>query len=200
MRSWLRRDSERPLVVAPGSGQRMCCPSRWRAEASLFWKRSERRAAFRQRRRTNLEAHALYKCLQSDAQRLADLQAGDGLPRYVAAAYEKVQDLRYGENWHQKAALYRKENDLGLTKARKLNGREMSYNNMVDAETVLEMLIDLSEYDGVPVQKPLSIIVKHANPCGVAYGESQRIATGSPLPLIQNPHSVESSASTEPWT
>jgi phosphoribosylaminoimidazolecarboxamide formyltransferase/IMP cyclohydrolase len=49
----------------------------------------------------------------------------------------------------------------------------MSYNNMVDAETVLEMLIDLSEYDGVPVQKPLSIIVKHANPCGVAYGEAQ---------------------------
>lgn len=123
--------------------------------------------------KNDLEAYALYKCLQRDAQRLADLQSGDGLPRYVAGAYEKVQDLRYGENWHQKAALYRKENDLGLTKARKLNGREMSYNNMVDAETVLEMLIDLSEYDGVPAQKPLSIIVKHANPCGVAYGEAQ---------------------------
>jgi len=123
--------------------------------------------------KNDLEAYALYKCLQRDAQRLADLQSGDGLPRYVAGAYEKVQDLRYGENWHQKAALYRKENDLGLTKARKLNGREMSYNNMVDAETVLEMLIDLSEYNGVPVQKPLSIIVKHANPCGVAYGEAQ---------------------------
>ena len=123
--------------------------------------------------KNDLEAYALYKCLQRDAQRLADLQSGDGLPSYVAGAYEKVQDLRYGENWHQKAALYRKENDLGLTKARKLNGREMSYNNMVDAETVLEMLIDLSEYNGVPVQKPLSIIVKHANPCGVAYGEAQ---------------------------
>ena len=123
--------------------------------------------------KNDLEAYALYKCLQSDARRLADLQSGEGLPRYVAAAYEKVQDLRYGENWHQKAALYRKENDLGLTKARKLNGREMSYNNMVDAETVLEMLIDLSECDGVPVRKSLSIIVKHANPCGVAYGEAQ---------------------------
>jgi len=121
----------------------------------------------------DLEAYALYKCLQSDARRLAALQSGDGLPRYVAEAYEKVQDLRYGENWHQKAALYRKQHDLGLTKARKLNGREMSYNNMVDTETVLEMLIDLSVYDGVPVQKSLSIIVKHANPCGVAYGETQ---------------------------
>jgi phosphoribosylaminoimidazolecarboxamide formyltransferase/IMP cyclohydrolase len=123
--------------------------------------------------RNNLEAYALYRCLQSDGERLAELQSGvDGLPQYVATAYEKVQDLRYGENWHQKAALYRKKNDLGLPEARKLNGREMSYNNMVDAETVLEMLIDLSEYDGAPSLKPLSVIVKHANPCGVAYGSS----------------------------
>ena len=123
--------------------------------------------------RNNLEAYALFRCLQSDSQRLAALQSGQkAMPRYAAAAYEKVQDLRYGENWHQKAALYSKENGLGLHKARKLNGREMSYNNMVDAETVLEMLIDLSEYDGIPAEKPLSVIVKHANPCGVAYGES----------------------------
>jgi phosphoribosylaminoimidazolecarboxamide formyltransferase/IMP cyclohydrolase len=123
--------------------------------------------------RNNLEAYALYKCLQSDSRRLSALQAGtNAMPRYAAVAYEKVQDLRYGENWHQKAALYCKENGLGLQIAKKLNGREMSYNNMVDAETVLEMLIDLSEYDGAPVERPLSVIVKHANPCGVAYGES----------------------------
>ncbi|MCX6679322.1 MAG: bifunctional phosphoribosylaminoimidazolecarboxamide formyltransferase/IMP cyclohydrolase [Methanothrix sp.] len=123
--------------------------------------------------RNNLEAYALFRCLQSDSRRLFALQAGTkAMPRYAAAAYEKVQDLRYGENWHQKAALYSKENGLGLHTTRKLNGREMSYNNMVDAETVLEMLIDLSEYDGIPAEKPLSVIVKHANPCGVAYGES----------------------------
>ena len=84
----------------------------------------------------------------------------------------KVQDLRYGENWHQRAALYTNLRELGLPAARKLNGREMSYNNMVDAETVLEMLIDLSEYDGRAFGRPLSVIVKHANPCGVAYGSS----------------------------
>ncbi|MDQ1261471.1 MAG: phosphoribosylaminoimidazolecarboxamide formyltransferase / cyclohydrolase [Euryarchaeota archaeon] len=123
--------------------------------------------------RNILEAYALFKCLQGDSERLFVLQAGtNAMPRYAATAYEKVQDLRYGENWHQKAALYSKQNGLGLHTARKLNGREMSYNNMVDAETVLEMLIDLSEYDGVPVEKPLSVIVKHANPCGVAYGNS----------------------------
>jgi phosphoribosylaminoimidazolecarboxamide formyltransferase/IMP cyclohydrolase len=94
------------------------------------------------------------------------------MPRYATAAYEMVHNLRYGENWHQNAALYRKPDGVGLQDAKKLNGREMSYNNMVDAETVLEMLIDLSQYDGVSVEKPLSVIVKHANPCGVAYGNA----------------------------
>jgi phosphoribosylaminoimidazolecarboxamide formyltransferase/IMP cyclohydrolase len=123
--------------------------------------------------RNNLEAYVLFKCLQIDSKRLSALMAKTNtMPQYAAAAYEKVQDLRYGENWHQKAALYIKQDGLGLHTARKLNGREMSYNNMVDAETVLEMLIDLSEYDGVPAEKPLSVIVKHANPCGVAYGRS----------------------------
>ncbi len=123
-----------------------------------------------QETRENLAAHALYSCLEMDARRLAALQAGkDRMPRYVVAAFEKVQDLRYGENWHQRAALYRKKDALGLHVSKKLNGREMSYNNVVDAETVLEMLIDLSQYDKVKVEKPLSVIVKHANPCGVAY-------------------------------
>jgi phosphoribosylaminoimidazolecarboxamide formyltransferase/IMP cyclohydrolase len=52
----------------------------------------------------------------------------------------------------------------------------MSYNNVVDAETVLEMQIDLSEYDGVGVDKALCVIVKHANPCGVAYGSDLEAA------------------------
>jgi len=123
--------------------------------------------------RRELAAHALYRSLECDARLLAELQSHKpDMPRYVVKAFEKVQDLRYGENWHQKAALYRKKDSLGLHKAKKLNGREMSYNNMVDAETVLEMLIDLAEYDGVKADKPLSVIVKHANPCGVAYGNT----------------------------
>jgi phosphoribosylaminoimidazolecarboxamide formyltransferase/IMP cyclohydrolase len=127
--------------------------------------------------RDRLKAYALFRCLQSDARRLEALQAGmEGMPLYAAAAYEKMQELRYGENWHQKAALYVKPGTLGLQMAKKLNGKEMSYNNMVDAETVLEMLIDLSEYDGIAVDQPLSVIVKHANPCGVAYAPSLALA------------------------
>jgi phosphoribosylaminoimidazolecarboxamide formyltransferase/IMP cyclohydrolase len=116
----------------------------------------------------SLAAHAIYKCIEADARILNSLQ--DGLPYYAVCAYERAQELRYGENWHQRAALYVKSGGLGLHNAKKLNGKEMSYNNIVDAETVLEMLIDLSEYDGVRLNKPLSIIAKHANPCGVAYG------------------------------
>lgn len=126
-----------------------------------------------QETRDHLEAYALFRCMSSDSKRLAALEATrKGMPRYATATYELVQDLRYGENWHQKAALYSKPDGVGLQKAKKLNGREMSYNNMVDAETVLEMLIDLSQYDGISVEKSLSVIVKHANPCGVAYGNS----------------------------
>jgi phosphoribosylaminoimidazolecarboxamide formyltransferase/IMP cyclohydrolase len=110
------------------------------------------------------------------------------MPLYAAAAYEKVQDLRYGENWHQKAALYRRPGALGLQGAKKLNGKEMSYNNMVDAETVLEMLIDLSEYDGTAVDQPLSVIVKHANPCGVAYAPS--LAQAYQLSFATDPKSA----------
>jgi phosphoribosylaminoimidazolecarboxamide formyltransferase/IMP cyclohydrolase len=120
--------------------------------------------------RRGLAAYALYRCIESDAKVLDSLQGP--LPQYLVSPYEKVQDLRYGENWHQRAALYRKRGGLGLHRASKLSGREISYNNVIDAETALEMLIDLSQYDGAGVDKPLSVIVKHANPCGVAYGHS----------------------------
>jgi phosphoribosylaminoimidazolecarboxamide formyltransferase/IMP cyclohydrolase len=124
--------------------------------------------------KNDLAAYALYICIGKDAQDLMSMQGNH--PQYLANAYQKVQDLRYGENWHQKAAIYRRPGRLGLFDAKKLNGREMSYNNVVDAETVLEMLIDLSEYDGFPVGRPISVIVKHANPCGVAYGRDLEAA------------------------
>jgi phosphoribosylaminoimidazolecarboxamide formyltransferase/IMP cyclohydrolase len=120
--------------------------------------------------RRELAAYALYRCIEADARRLSDLSGSS--PRYLAEVLEKVQDLRYGENWHQKAALYKRPGCLGLFSARKLNGREMSYNNVVDADAVLEMLMDLSEYDGVRDERALSVIVKHVNPCGIAYGKS----------------------------
>jgi phosphoribosylaminoimidazolecarboxamide formyltransferase/IMP cyclohydrolase len=119
--------------------------------------------------RRELASEAVYRSISRGAEILAALQGES--PRLLVQAYEKVQDLRYGENWHQKASLYSKPDGFGLHRAPKLSGKEMSYNNVVDAEATLEMLVDLVEYDGVKEDRCLSVIVKHANPCGVAYGQ-----------------------------
>lgn len=90
-------------------------------------------------------------------------QRGDTtLPDKLTMTFEKVQDMRYGENPHQSAAFYRevgKEKGT-LANAKQLNGKELSYNNINDANGALELLKEFSE--------PTVVAVKHANPCGVA--------------------------------
>jgi phosphoribosylaminoimidazolecarboxamide formyltransferase/IMP cyclohydrolase len=80
----------------------------------------------------------------------------------------KSQDLRYGENPHQKAALYLPlgPSTPGVAQARQVQGKELSYNNLNDANAALELAAEFR--DGPPTV----VIVKHANPCGVASGES----------------------------
>jgi phosphoribosylaminoimidazolecarboxamide formyltransferase/IMP cyclohydrolase len=85
-------------------------------------------------------------------------------PGQANGRFIKVQDLRYGENAHQQAALYR---DLypapgSLVTAKQLQGKELSYNNIADADAAWECV---KSFDG-----PACVIVKHANPCGVAIG------------------------------
>ena len=72
--------------------------------------------------------------------------------------------LRYGENSHQSATLYRSANGRGIAQATQLNGKEMSYNNFVDADAALRAAFDFDE--------PAVAIIKHANPCGIAVGSS----------------------------
>ncbi|WP_342620764.1 bifunctional phosphoribosylaminoimidazolecarboxamide formyltransferase/IMP cyclohydrolase [Rhodoferax sp. GW822-FHT02A01] len=106
---------------------------------------------------------------------LSSVQFGDGVPAGQAPAlaqfpgqsngrFVKLQDLRYGENSHQQAALYR---DLypapgSLVTAKQLQGKELSYNNIADADAAWECV---KSFD-----TPACVIVKHANPCGVAVG------------------------------
>jgi phosphoribosylaminoimidazolecarboxamide formyltransferase/IMP cyclohydrolase len=71
--------------------------------------------------------------------------------------------LRYGENSHQTAALYRRHGGRGIAQANQLGGKEMSYNNYVDADAALRAAYDFAE--------PAVAIVKHANPCGIAVAE-----------------------------
>ena len=72
--------------------------------------------------------------------------------------------LRYGENSHQSAALYLRNGGHGIAQATQLGGKEMSYNNYVDADAALRAAFDFAE--------PAVAIIKHANPCGIAIGES----------------------------
>ena len=87
---------------------------------------------------------------------------GTSYPQSLPLVYEKVQDLRYGENPHQRAAFYRDVTPRGpsVASARMLQGKELSFNNIADADTAIECVRQFAT--------PACVIVKHANPCGVA--------------------------------
>jgi phosphoribosylaminoimidazolecarboxamide formyltransferase/IMP cyclohydrolase len=87
---------------------------------------------------------------------------GSVFPDFVAATWDKAAVLRYGENPHQAAALYRNWRG-GLAAAEQMHGKEMSYNNYVDTDAARRAAHDFDE--------PAVAIIKHANPCGIAIGD-----------------------------
>ena len=91
-------------------------------------------------------------------------------PRTFNTQFIKTQEMRYGENPHQKAAFYVEKNpqEVGIASAKQLQGKELSYNNVADTDAALETVKSFSE--------PACVIVKHANPCGVAVGTSIKAA------------------------
>lgn len=93
-------------------------------------------------------------------------QLGIEYPDQITFAYEKVQNMRYGENPHQTASFFKEALPVAgaLTMAKQLNGKELSYNNINDANGALELLKEFDE--------PAVVAVKHANPCGVAIGNN----------------------------
>ncbi|PFG15827.1 phosphoribosylaminoimidazolecarboxamide formyltransferase/IMP cyclohydrolase [Propionicimonas paludicola] len=94
---------------------------------------------------------------------LTDSSAGDGFPAWVGATWDKLGTLRYGENSHQRAALYRSGAAAGgLANATQLHGKEMSYNNYTDGDAAYRAAYDFDQ--------PAVAVIKHANPCGIAVG------------------------------
>jgi phosphoribosylaminoimidazolecarboxamide formyltransferase/IMP cyclohydrolase len=87
---------------------------------------------------------------------------GEDLPRHLTIRAERLTTLRYGENSHQRAAIYTRVGGQGIAQAEQLQGKEMSYNNYVDADAALRAAFDMV--------KPAVAIIKHANPCGIAIG------------------------------
>lgn len=90
----------------------------------------------------------------------------DALPPYYSMQFRKRQSLRYGENPHQKAAFYVEPSppEPCMATAHQLQGKELSFNNIADADSALECVKSFDE--------PACVIVKHANPCGVALGHN----------------------------
>jgi phosphoribosylaminoimidazolecarboxamide formyltransferase/IMP cyclohydrolase len=84
----------------------------------------------------------------------------DGFPDWVGGTWNRSNVLRYGENPHQRAALYVRPGASGLAQAVQLHGKEMSYNNYLDTDAARRAAFDHSE--------PCVAIIKHANPCGIA--------------------------------
>jgi phosphoribosylaminoimidazolecarboxamide formyltransferase/IMP cyclohydrolase len=96
--------------------------------------------------------------------------ATERFPSSLPLIFDKVQDLRYGENPHQQAAFYRElsARGSGIATARFVQGKDLSFNNIADADTAIECVRQFDE--------PACVIVKHANPCGVSIAASVREA------------------------
>ncbi len=102
------------------------------------------------------------------SQWFAHVDQGQAFPDMLAVTATKSEELRYGENPHQAAALYipNGPHARGIAQAEQVQGKELSYNNYNDADAALELV---AEFRNGP---PTVVIVKHANPCGVATGET----------------------------
>ncbi len=109
--------------------------------------------------RTSQYDRAIYEYLSK--QGLGFRAQGSGFPEQLTLEFTKLQDLRYGENPHQQAAFYKeKGKHKGLINLKQLQGKELSFNNILDLNAAFELVKEFSN--------PAAVIVKHNNPCGAA--------------------------------
>lgn len=108
----------------------------------------------------------LYDCAIANYFMGKETKKTETMPDIFSMAVTKIEDLRYGENPHQKAAFYR--NPLvsgGIAAARQIHGKELSYNNIVDMDAAWDLVTEWTD-------RPACAIIKHTNPCGAATGSS----------------------------
>jgi len=120
------------------------------------------------RRRLAAAAYAHTAAYDTTVAHWMSVDEGEVFPERISFAGRRVQELRYGENPHQKAAFYRVDGGPvaprpGLANARQLQGKALSYNNLNDTDAAFELAV---EFD-----RPAVAIIKHANPCGVALAD-----------------------------
>ncbi|MHA7871634.1 MAG: bifunctional phosphoribosylaminoimidazolecarboxamide formyltransferase/IMP cyclohydrolase, partial [Hyphococcus sp.] len=123
------------------------------------------------RRMLAAKAYAMTAAYDSAISQWFRNKSGAGSPRHFSIAGVIGGELRYGENPHQTAAFYRTaETRPGVLNARQVQGKALSYNNLNDADAAFELVSEFAP------STPAVAIIKHANPCGVAVGNSQREA------------------------
>ena len=93
-----------------------------------------------------------------------ELRPQENFPQTLRLSFQKTMDLRYGENPHQKAAMYSDGSGVGVANARQLQGKGLSYNNITDLQAAWDLAQDFDD--------TVCAIIKHTNPCGVATGKS----------------------------
>jgi len=107
-------------------------------------------------------ASTLERIAAQDSDRFA--MGTEGFPETLRLSFHKAFDLRYGENPHQKAALYSDGSGAGVANGKQLQGKELSYNNIVDLQAAWDLAQEFEE--------PVCAIIKHTNPCGTAVATS----------------------------
>jgi len=109
--------------------------------------------------------------IASTLERIPDIKnpqsAAEAFPQTLRLSFQKTFDLRYGENPHQKAAMYSDGSGVGVANARQIQGKELSYNNIVDVQAAWDLA---QEFD--PDEDAVCAIIKHTNPAGAATGKT----------------------------
>ena len=126
-------------------------------------KNNNQSTTYETRQKLARDAYAHTACYDSMISNWLSKQIDEPLSREISFSGLKKTDLRYGENSHQSAGFYTTgDNRYGVATAHQLQGKEISYNNLNDADAAFEAVVEFKE--------PAIVIVKHANPCGVAVG------------------------------
>jgi phosphoribosylaminoimidazolecarboxamide formyltransferase / IMP cyclohydrolase len=103
-----------------------------------------------------------------DIQSFSHTTGAPSFPQTLRLSFKKTFDLRYGENPHQKAAMYSDGSGAGVANGRQLQGKELSYNNIVDLQAAWDLAQEFNE----SFDLPFCAIIKHTNPCGAATGKT----------------------------
>jgi phosphoribosylaminoimidazolecarboxamide formyltransferase / IMP cyclohydrolase len=157
----------------------ICDPQRYK---DIIVELKENNGALSAKTRTILAAEVFKRTFEYDRAIASYLQnkieqqnSKDNFPDRLELHFEKIQDLRYGENPHQKAAFYKESNSqrVSIANARQLHGKELSFNNIIDLNAALNIVKDF--------QAPTASIVKHTNPCGAASADKLCLAYSNAL-------------------